>query len=95
MVNYLGEGNAVKFMIDSLNKGISWISMSDDYVDLIKFLNSFYDSILWHRWMAILRREFFSTPPAAASTIITVGVITVLTLIKTVCSILQVTGSSS
>ena len=93
LVNYLGDNNAAMAMINNLNKGIVWETVRDDYINLCAQLNSFYEQRPRHRWMAVLKREFFSTPSAAASTIITVVIITVLTLIQTVCSILEVTGS--
>ena len=93
LFNPLDNGYAAEFMIKNLNKGISLINMGDVYSVLAKDLNRFGRSAR-PRPMAVLKREFFSTPSQATSTIITIGVITVLTLIQTVCSIMQVTGSS-
>ena len=94
LVNHLGDNNAATLMINNLNEGIVWAAMRDDYIKICKELNSFYEQRARHKWMAVLKRDFFSTPSAAASTIITIVVITVLTLIQTVCSLLEVTGSS-
>ena len=94
LVNHLSDNNAATFMINNLNEGIVWAAMRDDYIKICKELNSFYEQRARHKWMAVLKRDFFSTPSAAASTIITIVVITVLTLIQTVCSLLEVTGSS-
>ena len=90
----LDDSYTVKSMINNLNKGILWVSVRGDYARLCEKLNCFYERRPRHRWMAVIKREFFSTPSAAASTIFTVVVITVLTLIQTVCSILEVMGSS-
>nr|XP_023890151.1 UPF0481 protein At3g47200-like [Quercus suber]XP_023890152.1 UPF0481 protein At3g47200-like [Quercus suber]POE63883.1 upf0481 protein [Quercus suber] len=94
LVNYLGDNNAAMSMIDNLNKGIVWETVRDDYINLWAELKSFYEQRPQHRWWAKLKHEFFSTPSAAASTIFTIFIITVLTFIQTICSILEVTGSS-
>jgi hypothetical protein len=36
MVNYLGDNDAAKSMINNLNKGIFWENMRSDYHDLCK-----------------------------------------------------------
>lgn len=93
-VNNLVDNNAVKSMINNINKGLVRGSVSDNYLRLCEVLNCFYEQRpRWHKWKAELKREFFSTLPAAVSTIITVFVITVLTFIQTVCSLMQVTDS--
>ena len=79
LVNHLGDNNAATLMINNLNEGIVWAAMRDDYIKICKELNSFYEQRARHKWMAVLKRDFFSTPSAAASTIITIVVITVLT----------------
>ena len=93
LFNRLDDRYAAEFMIKNLNKGILLINMRDVYVKLTEDLNCLY-LFPPPRPMAVLKREFFSTPSQATSTIITIGVITVLTLTQTVCSIMQVTGSS-
>ncbi|KAK9997270.1 hypothetical protein SO802_021956 [Lithocarpus litseifolius] len=84
LFNCLDDSYAAKSMIKNLNKGILLINMRDDYVELGKELN-FFCRTPGRMWMAALKREYFG---------VTLSVITVLTLIQTVCSIMQVTGSS-
>ncbi|XP_075661295.1 UPF0481 protein At3g47200-like [Castanea sativa] len=94
LFNHLDNSYAAELMIKNLNKGILLINMRRDYVDVGEELKNFYDQRPWRRRMALLKSEYFSTPSQATSTIVTLGVITVLTLIQTVCSIMQVKGSS-
>ena len=88
MVNYLGDSRAAASMINNLNNGISTVDMSIDYIRICKELNEFYDNP-WHSWKATLRREYFSSPWRTASTVAAV-ILLVLTIIQTVCSIIQV-----
>ncbi|KAF3958563.1 hypothetical protein CMV_016539 [Castanea mollissima] len=87
LVNYLGDNNAAMSMINNLNNGITWITTRKDYIDLYKKLNSFYE-IPWHKWKATLRRQYFSTPWRAASTVAAI-ILLVLTFIQTICSIIK------
>ena len=48
LVNYLGDNNAIKSMINNLNKDIIWSGTRDDYIDLCKELNGFYKNP-WHK----------------------------------------------
>ncbi|KAL4655093.1 hypothetical protein ACB092_01G426000 [Castanea dentata] len=86
--NGLGDNNTVAFMINNLNKGIFWKNMNSDLCRLCEELNAFYEKP-WHKWKAILRNQYFSTPWRAASTIAAI-ILLVLTLIQTVCSIIQI-----
>ena len=88
MVNYLGDSSAAASVINNLNKGIVWMDMSSDYYLICKELNEFYDNP-WHSRKATLCREYFSSPWRAASTVAAV-IFLVLTIIQTVCSIIQV-----
>ena len=97
LVNNQGDNNAAMSMIDNLNKGIQWETVRVDYINLCEQLKRFYENRHRHRCIEVreeLKREYFSTPSRATSTIITLVVITVLTLIQTVCSLMQVRGSS-
>ncbi|KAM3762761.1 hypothetical protein ACB098_01G370300 [Castanea mollissima] len=86
--NGLGDSNAMAFMINNLNKEIFWKNMNSDLCRLCEELNAFYEKP-WHRWKAILRNQYFSTPWRPASTIAAI-ILLVLTLIQTVCSIIQI-----
>ena len=55
LVNYLGENNAATLMINNLKMGIVWATMRDDYINLCKELNKFYENP-WHRMKATLKR---------------------------------------
>lgn len=87
MVNYLGDGSAVTSMVNNLNSEIVSIDLSSDYCRLSAALNEFYDNP-WHSWKATLRREYFSTPWRTTSAIAAV-IFLVLSIIQTVCSIIQ------
>ena len=88
VVNYLGDRDAIKSLVNNLNKEIAWNSSSADYYKLCEELNAYYGEP-WHRWKATLRRQYFSTPWRIASTIAAV-ILLVLTLIQTICSIIQI-----
>ncbi|KAM4126177.1 hypothetical protein ACB094_01G368300 [Castanea mollissima] len=88
MVNYLGNSSAATSMVNNLQSEIVWSDLSSDYCRLSEALNEFYENT-WHSWKATLRREYFSTPWRTASTIAAV-IFLVLTIIQTVCSIIQV-----
>ena len=87
LVNYLGDNNAVKSMINNLNKDIIWSGTRDDYIDLCKELNGFYENH-WHKRKATLKSEYFSTPWKTASTVAAI-ILLVLTFIQTICSIIS------
>ncbi|KAM3714903.1 hypothetical protein ACJW31_01G368300 [Castanea mollissima] len=88
MVNYLGDSSAATSMVNNLQSEIVLTDLSSDYCRLSEALNEFYDNP-WHSWKATLRREYFSTPWRTASTIAAI-IFLVLTMIQTVCSIIQV-----
>ena len=87
LVNYLGDNNAAKSMINNLNKGIEWLAVRNDYIDLYSKLNSFYENH-WHKRQATLKREYFSTPWRGTSTVAAI-VLLVLTFIQTACSLFK------
>ena len=89
LVNFLGDNDAAKSMINDLNKGIILVTKRHDYIDLCDKLNSFYTKP-WHSWKATLIHQYFSTPWRAASTVAAI-ILLVLTFIQTVCSITQAT----
>ncbi|XP_050258160.1 UPF0481 protein At3g47200-like [Quercus robur] len=86
--NYLGDNNAATLIVNNLHKNILWVGLGTEYCKLCESLNAFYKDP-WHRWKAILKQDYFSTPWTTASTI-AVAILLVLTFIQTVCSILQV-----
>ncbi|KAM3714899.1 hypothetical protein ACJW31_01G367900 [Castanea mollissima] len=76
IVNRLGDSNAMISMINNLSKGILRRSMNSDYCRMAQR-------------NAILKNQYFSTPWVTASTIAAI-ILLVLTLIQTICSIIQV-----
>ncbi|KAK9997420.1 hypothetical protein SO802_022106 [Lithocarpus litseifolius] len=86
--NYLGDNNAATSIVNNLHKNILWVGLSPDYCDLCESLNKFYEDPR-HKWKAILKRDYFSTPWRTVSTV-AVAILFVLTFIQTVCSLLQV-----
>ncbi|KAM3702464.1 hypothetical protein ACJW31_04G027700 [Castanea mollissima] len=86
LVNYLGDHNSVKSMINNLNKDIAWSMSRGDYFKLCERLNGFYENP-WHDRKATLKREYFSTPWRTASTVAAI-ILLVLTFIQTTCSII-------
>ena len=87
LINGLGDSNAVTSMINNLNRGIMWRKFNSNFNQLGKDLNEYYEKP-WHRWKAILRHQYFSTPWRSASTIVAI-ILLLLTLIQTVFSILK------
>lgn len=88
IVNCLGDSKAVTSMINNLNRGILRRNMNSDYNRFCKKLNAFYEEP-WHRRIATLRRQYFSSPWRSASTI-AAFILLVLTLTQTIFTILQV-----
>nr|XP_023904729.1 UPF0481 protein At3g47200-like [Quercus suber]POF20171.1 upf0481 protein [Quercus suber] len=88
IVNSLGGNNVITSMINNLNRGIYRSNMDSNLCRLCEELNEFYEKT-WHRWKAILRHQYFSIPWRVASTIAAI-ILLVLTLIQTVCSIIQI-----
>ena len=82
LFNGLGDSNTVTSMINNLNRGIIWRKFNSNFNQLGKDLNEYYEEP-WHRWKAILRNQYFSTPWRTASTIAAI-ILLVLTLIQTV-----------
>ena len=87
IVNSLGDNNVVTSIINNLNRGIGRGDMNEDYCHLCDALNKFYEE-RWHRWKALLRHQYFSSPWKTASTIAAI-VLLVLTLIQTIFSIIK------
>ena len=87
LVNYLGDNNAVMSMINNLNKGIVSETARVDYIKLYEELNGFYEKS-WHRWMATLKNEYFSTPWRFASTVAAI-ILLLLTFIQTTTSLFK------
>ncbi|XP_059445421.1 putative UPF0481 protein At3g02645 [Corylus avellana] len=84
LVNTLGDSNAATTLVNKLSQHTYFIVMNSDYCRLCENLNTFY-SVPCHKWKAILRRDYFSTPWRIASTVAAI-ILLVLTFIQTVRS---------
>ncbi|KAG6718439.1 hypothetical protein I3842_04G149700 [Carya illinoinensis] len=89
LVNGMGDDNAT--FINNLGTNVQYSSMNSEYCRLCRDLVEFHD-YSWHRWMAILKRDYFSTPWRVVVTIAAILVLA-LTLTQAVCSIISVLPS--
>ncbi|KAL4655102.1 hypothetical protein ACB092_01G426800 [Castanea dentata] len=88
VVNYLGDNKVATSVVNRLNTNVSWLGIDSKYSNICENLNSFGKTPR-HRWIAILRHEYFNTPWRGAATI-AAFILLLLTLIQSVCSIYQV-----
>ena len=86
--NYLGDNKAATSLVNKLNIHVSWSSINPNHNRIFKQLKDFYEKPS-HKWKAILRHQYFSTPWRIASTVAAI-ILLVFTFIQTVCSIIQV-----
>nr|POE84649.1 upf0481 protein [Quercus suber] len=87
VVNYLGDNEAAKHVVNNLNINISCPNINANYSGICKDLNAFYEKRC-HKYMATLWHDYLNTPWRIASTI-AAFVLLVLTFIQTVFSILH------
>ncbi|KAI4332490.1 hypothetical protein L6164_017394 [Bauhinia variegata] len=85
--NWLGDNDAVAKLFNSLGKGIMFDSKSR-YTDLFDEMNVFYND-RWRRKWTTLKRDYCYTSWRTLATCAAIAIV-FLTLIQTVCSILQV-----
>lgn len=88
VINYLGDNKVAASVVNCLNTNVLWLGIDSKYSDICDDLNSFGKTPR-HRWIAILRHEYFNTPWRGAATI-AAFILLLLTLIQCVCSIYQV-----
>ncbi|XP_045806406.1 UPF0481 protein At3g47200-like [Trifolium pratense] len=88
LVNWLGDSDSVANLFNSLWKNVTHSNFSSDYSVLCEDLNGFC-SDPWHKLKATLRRDYCNTPWQMAASIAAI-LILVLTLLQSVCSVLQV-----
>ena len=94
LVNYLGDSYAAESLIRNLNGGIVYLSVSVDYVVLSSDLNSFCKNS-WNKWRGLLVRTYFTSSSDFIYVVHNILIMTLLTIIQTVCSIIQVGGPIS
>ncbi|KAF5454479.1 hypothetical protein F2P56_024139 [Juglans regia] len=90
LVNGMGEYDNATF-INNLGTNVQYSSMNPEYCRLCRDVVEFYDSN-WNCWKAILKRDHFSTPWRAVTTIAAILVLA-FTLTQVVCSIISVLPS--
>ncbi|XP_041020267.1 putative UPF0481 protein At3g02645 [Juglans microcarpa x Juglans regia] len=88
IINWLANSNSVASFINNLGTNIVYISNKSAYRCLFRDLNAFYRNTK-HTWKATLKRDYFGTPWKIASTTTAVTFL-LLTLVQTICSIIQV-----
>ena len=88
MINFLGDNDAVKSMINNLNYGIYPENRRSDYNDLCENLNRFCRNPC-HSWKATLKSQYFSNPWRTVATIAAI-ILLLLTLLQTICTIIQI-----
>ncbi|KAG2694582.1 hypothetical protein I3760_08G152500 [Carya illinoinensis] len=88
IVNGLSNSDAVASLFNNLDTNISYDGWECAYRGLFRDLNAFYRNTK-HTWKATLKRDYFGTPWKIASTTSVVTLL-LLTLVQTICSIIQV-----
>ncbi|XP_040999515.1 UPF0481 protein At3g47200-like [Juglans microcarpa x Juglans regia] len=88
IINWLANSNSVASFINNLGTNIVYYSWKGAYRGLFRDLNAFYSNTK-HTWKATLKRDYFGTPWKIASTVAAVTLL-LLTLVQTICSIIQV-----
>ncbi|KAK7300107.1 hypothetical protein RJT34_10941 [Clitoria ternatea] len=86
--NWIGDSDAVAKLYNGLCKNIGELYFNSEYLDICKRLND-YCKHPWNKWKATLRREYCKTPWQIAASAAAI-LLLILTVIQTVCSILQV-----
>ncbi|KAI4316306.1 hypothetical protein L6164_024298 [Bauhinia variegata] len=93
ILNWLGDSNSVADLFNSLWKNITQANFSSHYLKLCNDLDAFYKDP-WHHKKATLRRDYCNTPWQTAASVAGI-LILILSLIQSVCSVIQVVQQSS
>ena len=91
LLNWLGDSNSVANLVTGLWKNITQVNFSSEYFTLCNELNKFYRDP-WHHKKATLRRDYCNTPWQTAASLAEI-VLLILSLIQSVCSVIQVLDS--
>ncbi|KAH0971760.1 hypothetical protein GBA52_023916 [Prunus armeniaca] len=83
----LGRNDDLSALFNCIGQGVMVDLRTYYYFNLSQNLKA-YCKDPWHRWKAILSRDYFNTPWKLASTIAAI-ILLVLTLIQTICSMLS------
>ncbi|KAL2346742.1 hypothetical protein Fmac_000742 [Flemingia macrophylla] len=87
LINSLGDSNSVANLFNGLFKNIFLPNASSSYQLLAKHLKDFHRN-RWNNLKSTLKHDYCKTPWQTAATIATV-VLLILTLVQTLCSVLQ------
>ncbi|XP_061370443.1 UPF0481 protein At3g47200-like [Gastrolobium bilobum] len=88
IINMLGDSSAVAKLFNGLCNSIVLTNCNSDYIRISEELNAYYKHP-WNSAKATLRRDYCNTPWQMVASIAAI-VLLVLTVIQTVCSMLQV-----
>ncbi|KAL1347789.1 hypothetical protein AAHE18_07G031600 [Arachis hypogaea] len=88
IINWLGDSNAVAKLFNGLGKNIIHETFNAEYLHICKDLNDFCEHPC-HRKVATLRRDYCNTPWKTVASVAGIALL-ILTVIQTVCSIIQV-----
>ncbi|KAL9313300.1 hypothetical protein ACSQ67_018752 [Phaseolus vulgaris] len=88
LVNWLGDTDSVAKMFNALMQNVTESTLSLDYFHICQDLSAFHKNP-WNNLKSTLRRDYCRSPWQTAATIAAI-VILVLSLVQTICSILQV-----
>ncbi|AES74660.2 DUF247 domain protein, partial [Medicago truncatula] len=86
--NWLGDSDSVANLFNGLCKNVVYSDISSQFSILCKELNAFCSNP-WHKLKATLRRDYGKTPWQTAASIAGI-LLLILTLLQSVCSVLQV-----
>jgi len=90
--NWLGDSDSVANLFNGLWKNVTQTTISSHFSVLSEDLNVFCRNP-WHKLKATLRRDYGKTPWQTAASIAGI-LLLVLTLLQSVCSVLQVVQAS-
>ncbi|KAL1307565.1 UPF0481 protein At3g47200-like [Arachis hypogaea] len=93
IINWLGDSKAVAKLFNGLEKNIIHETFNAEYLRICKDLNDFCEHPC-HRKVATLRRDYCNTPWKTVASVAGIALL-ILTVIQTVCSIIQVVQGSS
>ncbi|XP_020212340.1 UPF0481 protein At3g47200 [Cajanus cajan] len=88
LVNWLGDADSVADLFNGLMKNIVQTNDSSEYFRICKELSAFQRNP-WHNLKSTLRRDYCKSPWQTAATIAGI-LLLILSLIQSVCSVLQV-----
>ncbi|KAK7410273.1 hypothetical protein VNO78_00931 [Psophocarpus tetragonolobus] len=89
LLNWLGDSESVANMFNGLCKNITQTKFNSHYFTICQHLDAFHRNP-WRNLKSTLRRDYCKTPWQTAASTAAI-ILLMLTLVQTVCSILQVT----